>query len=140
MLLQPEDFSIRVKQSHDHDIGDSFATKNTNSSPKEPAHLQLMMLAFFRWLVYIHAKDDTTPTKSACRFMHTPQTIVFEQYLSKFLSMQHKWYGLNQLVETGLLFWHCVHDQQTRFDRLSPDMFLIFQLLYHNLYQVQQKC
>ena len=35
----------------------------------------------------------------------------------------------------GLLFWHCVHDQWTRFDRLSPDKFLIFQLLY----QVQQK-
>ena len=37
----------------------------------------------------------------------------------------------------GLLFWHCVHDQWTRFDRLSPDKFLMFQLLYHNLYQVQ---
>ena len=39
----------------------------------------------------------------------------------------------------GLLFWHCVHGQWTRFDRLSPDKLLIFQLLYHNLYHVQQK-
>ena len=39
----------------------------------------------------------------------------------------------------GLLFWHCVHGQWTRFDRLSPDKFLMFQLLYHNLYHVQQK-
>ena len=30
----------------------------------------------------------------------------------------------------GLLFRHCVHGQWTRFDRLSPDKLLIFQLLY----------
>ena len=35
--------------------------------------------------------------------------------------------------KTGLLFWHCVHDQWTRFDRLSPDNFFIFQLLYQSL-------
>ena len=98
MLLQPEDFSIRVAQSFDHDIGDGFTAKYTNSSSKKPAHLQLTILAFCLTssrLVRILAKDDATPTKSACRFVHTLQTIVFEQRLPKFWSMQHKWYDFN---------------------------------------------
>ena len=68
-------FNIRVEESCDHDIDAGFAAKHTNSFPKEPAHLQLTILAFcltFRRLVHILAKDDATPTKSACIFMHTP--------------------------------------------------------------------
>ena len=74
MLLQPEDLSIRVAESFDHDIGDGSTAKYTNSSPEKPAHLKLTILAFCltsRRLVRILAKDDATPTKSACRFVHT---------------------------------------------------------------------
>ena len=52
--------------------------------------------------------------------------------------MQHKWYGFNQLVTWGYYFGIvCMDNGQGLTD--SPDKLLIFQLLYHNLYHVQQK-
>ena len=52
--------------------------------------------------------------------------------------MQHKWYGFNQLVKWGYYFGIvCMDNGQGLTD--SPDKLLIFQLLYHNLYQVQHK-
>ena len=55
----------------DHDTGNSFATKRTLTALQS---LQFMILAFCLIILVniINAKDDTTLTKSACKFiMHS---------------------------------------------------------------------